>query len=82
MGIAKVTRNYQVTIPRDIRILHDIKVGDTVVFVAEGDKIELLKLRKDILDNALGSWKEVRETGASIVRSMRKEWQKREQRWA
>ena len=33
MGIAKVTTNYQVTIPKDIRRIHGIKIGDTDIFI-------------------------------------------------
>ncbi|MEM3127267.1 MAG: AbrB/MazE/SpoVT family DNA-binding domain-containing protein, partial [Candidatus Woesearchaeota archaeon] len=43
MGVAKVTRNYQVTIPKDVRMIQDIEVGDTVLFSVEGEKTHFLK---------------------------------------
>ena len=47
MGIAKVTRNYQVTIPKDIRRVHRISVGDEVLFSIEGDKVDFMKLERE-----------------------------------
>ena len=38
-GASKVTSKFQVTIPEDVREALQVKVGDTVVFVEEGDKI-------------------------------------------
>lgn len=82
MGIAKVTRNYQVTIPKDIRKVHHINVGDTVLFTMEGYKVDFVKLKQEeILRDAFGSWKsEVNESSVDYVRKMRKEWRKRSQR--
>lgn len=38
MGITKVTRNYQITIPSDIRKKLGIKVGDVLVIEIEDGK--------------------------------------------
>ncbi|MBI4439866.1 AbrB/MazE/SpoVT family DNA-binding domain-containing protein [Candidatus Woesearchaeota archaeon] len=82
MGIAKVTRNYQVTIPRDIRRLEDIRIGDTVLFAIEGNRIDFLKLeRKKMLKSLAGAWKDkINVSGAEYVREFRKEWGKRSKR--
>ncbi len=80
MGVAKVTRNYQVTIPRDVRIMQSIHVGDTIVFSVEGERVEILKLKEDILEKAFGSWKEMKETGTDYVKRIRTEWETREKR--
>lgn len=78
MGIAKVTRNYQVTIPRDVRRIHDINVGDTVLFAIEGNKVDFFKMdRETILKEAAGSWRKMKESGIEFVRSVRGEWKKR-----
>jgi AbrB family looped-hinge helix DNA binding protein len=39
VGASKVTSRYQVTIPREVRSKLKIAVGDTLVFVVQGDII-------------------------------------------
>ncbi len=82
MGIAKVTRNYQVTIPKDIRRIQRINVGDTVLFSIDGNKVDFLKMNRDnILTEAAGSWKGmVKESGVEYVRSIRSGWTNRRKR--
>ena len=79
MGIAKVTRNYQVTVPKDVRRMYGIHEGDTLLFAIEGEKVHLLKMKEDIIEKAFGSWA-IKETGAEYVKRIRKEWGTREQR--
>ena len=81
MGIAKVTRNYQVTIPKDVRTLQNISVGDSVLFALEGgSKVDFLKFNKDdVFKSAIGIWKD-KENGVEYVRKIRQGWKKREQR--
>ena len=43
MEEVKVTRNYQITIPYDVRERLGIKVGDKLVVYLEGDKIIIKK---------------------------------------
>ncbi len=81
MGITSVTRNYQVTIPKDVREIQGIKIGDKVVFSIEGDKVEVFKLKKEIAEKAFGSWKnEPGKSGTEYVRKIRKEWDARSKR--
>lgn len=81
MGIAKVTRNFQVTIPRDIRRIHDINIGDTVLFAIEGDKVDFVKMEKNrIIEEMFGSWKDEKEDGLAYVKSIRKGWSDRSKR--
>ncbi len=82
MGIAKVTSNYQVTIPRDIRTIKNIKIGDTVLFALEGNRIDFIKIeREKLLESISGSWKdEVKGSSVDYVKEMRKGWAKREKR--
>lgn len=82
MGIAKVTRNYQVTIPKDVRRIQDIEVGDTVLFAVEGDKIDFLKLeRENLIKEIAGSWKDkIKGSSVDYVKDMRKGWAKRTKR--
>ncbi len=82
MGIAKVTRNFQVTIPLDIRRIHGIGIGDTVLFAVEGDKVDFKKLEREKEIRAIaGIWKEeVRGSSADYVKGMRSEWEARRKR--
>ena len=43
MGLTKVTRNYQITIPSDVRKKLGIKVGDVLVVDVEDGKVVLKK---------------------------------------
>ena len=82
MGISKVTRNYQVTIPKDVRKMQDIKIGDEVVFNIEGNKVQFVKLDiKTIIKEVSGLWKESKNVDSlDYVKSIRKEWSKRSKR--
>ena len=77
MGISKITRNFQVTIPRDVRELKRLKEGDEVIFAIEGTKVELVKLDKEVMKRAAGLWTETKETGVSYENRIRKTWTKR-----
>ncbi|BDC17187.1 AbrB/MazE/SpoVT family DNA-binding domain-containing protein [Acidianus sp. HS-5] len=48
MEEVKVTRNYQITIPYNVRERLGIKVGDNLVVYLEGDKIIIQKKRGNI----------------------------------
>ncbi|NJE11425.1 AbrB/MazE/SpoVT family DNA-binding domain-containing protein [Thermococcus sp. MAR1] len=43
MGLTKVTRNYQITIPSDVRKKLGIRVGDVLVVDVEDGKVVLKK---------------------------------------
>jgi len=45
MGIAIVTRNFQLTIPKDVREVQGIKIGDKVLFSVENNKVEISKFK-------------------------------------
>jgi len=80
MGIAKVTRNYQVTIPKDVRTIQNIQVGDTVLFAIESDRVDFMKMgREAAIKSVAGMWAG-KETGAEYVRRIRTEWKKRARR--
>lgn len=81
MGVSSVTRNYQVTIPKDVREVKGIKVGDKIVFSIEGDRIEMFKLKRETAEKAFGSWKGlVKGSSAGYVRKIRKGWKVRNRR--
>ena len=61
MAVSKVTRNYQVTVPREIRERTGIKEGDTLLFTVEGEEVILRRVNKELLDKSFGLWKKARE---------------------
>ena len=77
MGIAKITRNYQITIPKDIREIKDLKEGDNVVFTIEGNKVQLTKMNKDSIKWAAGLWSKMKEPGVTYEKKIREGWKKR-----
>ncbi|MEE8167392.1 MAG: AbrB/MazE/SpoVT family DNA-binding domain-containing protein, partial [Candidatus Hydrothermarchaeales archaeon] len=67
MGTSIVTRNYQITLPKDVRLLSKVKEGDQVlVGVDEKGKIILDVLKESPVDETFGIWKDERE-GAAYV---------------
>lgn len=82
MGITRVTRNYQVTLPKDVREFSKLKEGDKLLISLEDH--EVIRMRKleedDILKKAFGSWKKVRVPSVKYVRELRKGWSKRYKR--
>ncbi len=79
MGISKITRNFQVTLPKDIREMRKLREGDKVLFVVEGAHIDLVKLDKKIVRETAGIWSELKETGVEYERRLRRGWHKRPQ---
>ena len=80
MGIAKITRNYQITLPKDVREVKRLKEGDSVVFTIENDRVQLMKAEKDATSAAAGIWKRTKESGVIYERRIREGWKKRIQR--
>ena len=78
MGISKITRNFQVTLPKDVRELKHFKVGDEVLFVVDDDSIDIVKMDKEIIKAAAGLWRGMKEDSLAYERRIRKEWEKRE----
>lgn len=77
MGITKVTRNYQVTLPSDVRESMGIKIGDKIVILPDKNDAVIKKAGKDALDRAFGAWDKSKESGTEYVRKLRSEEEKR-----
>lgn len=43
LGLSKITYKFQVTIPKRVREEFDLKEGDTIVFLKEGNKLVVIK---------------------------------------
>ncbi|MEK6848890.1 MAG: AbrB/MazE/SpoVT family DNA-binding domain-containing protein [Nanoarchaeota archaeon] len=82
MGIAKVTRNYQVTIPIDVRKTKEINIGDSLLFSDIGEKIVIIKMdNKKLIKELFGIWKgKIKEDSMTYVKKIRGEWDKRAKR--
>ena len=39
MGISIITRNNQITLPKDVRHMKNLKIGDRILFVVKEDTI-------------------------------------------
>ncbi|MBS3105772.1 AbrB/MazE/SpoVT family DNA-binding domain-containing protein [Candidatus Woesearchaeota archaeon] len=81
MSMTKVTRNYQITVPRDVREMANIKEGDKLVITMEKGEIKMKKFDEDIFKRAFGSWKNAGiKDSVKYVRDIRKEWEHRAKR--
>jgi AbrB family looped-hinge helix DNA binding protein len=81
MGITKVTRNYQITLPADVRETLGIDVGDKIIILPEKNEAVIKKVRKDALEKAFGAWGTSRESGVEYTRKIRDEHEKRLRRF-
>ena len=81
MSMTRVTRNYQITVPRDIREHAKISEGDKLIVTIENGEIKLKKLDEDVFKRAFGSWKDAGiKDSVKWVRDVRKGWEKRRKR--
>ena len=72
-----MTRNFQVTVPRDVRAVKHLKEGDRVAFAIDGERVELQKVDEDVIAAAAGLWKDTGKSGLQYERSVRRGWAKR-----
>lgn len=78
MGISKITRNYQITLPKDVRKIINVKEGDEVMFIVDSDKVLLTRPKEDPVMAAAGIWKGIKETGVEYQKRVRAGWKKRQ----
>lgn len=76
MGVSKITRNFQVTIPEDIRKLKGYKQGDELVFLMDNGEVKLVKKESKIIEETSGIWKD-KKVEEKLERSRREEWEER-----
>ncbi len=71
----KVTRKYQVTIPKEVRKKVGVEVGDEFKVVDKGEVIVLEKVskRRDLLSFA-GCWNEYPKDPEEFMKDIRKLW--------
>lgn len=80
MGISKVTRNYQVSIPKDVRERIEIKEGDVVLIKKKDETIIVKPLKEDIVEKSFGSWEGMEKTGEEYTREVRDKAERREKK--
>ena len=71
MSVTKVTRNYQITIPAEIRRALGIKEGELLEVQLEGDRIVIQRLRRERKRLKLGRNVTPEEIEGSIKMGMR-----------
>ena len=73
--VVKVTRKYQVTIPKGVREKVGIKIGDKLKVMNKGELIVLKKIgkRRNLLDLA-GCWRGYPEDPEELMEELRKLW--------
>ncbi len=77
MATTTVTRNYQITLPKDVREVENIKVGDRLSLNIRGDSIEIRKFSKERIMGCFGAWGKSTETSVETVRKIRDESEQR-----
>mgnify|MGYP001607241407 CR=1 FL=1 len=77
MGISKITRNFQVTLPKDIRKIKGLKEGDSVIFSIEGNNVGIIKADKNVIKEAAGLWSKTKDSSLEYERKVRSGWQAR-----
>lgn len=77
-----VTRNYQVTLAKEIRDELDIEIGERLVAEVKDNAVVMKKIDKSPVDAIFGLWKgKIKGSSVEYVRNLRKSWRKRQQRY-
>ena len=74
MDVAPVGEKGQVTIPRQVRDLLELKPGDRIAFVNKDNEIVLRKSKMKRLSEILSRGKPLPESSILFQRKLRKEW--------
>ena len=74
VDVSSISEKGQVTIPKQVRDLLELKAGDRIAFVAEGSSIVLKKARTKKLSDILSKQKSLKEDSFSFQRKARSEW--------
>ena len=75
MDVAPVGEKGQVTIPRLVRDLLEVKPGDRIAFVNKDNEIVLRKSKMKRLSEILSRGKPLPESSILFQRKLRKEWE-------
>ena len=75
MGTVVITRNYQITLPKDIRDITGIEVGEKMITEVTNEGILIKRLKKSPVDRAFGIWK-IKTSSVKFVEKLRKDWRR------
>lgn len=81
MGISKVTRNWQITLLKDVRETLRIKEGERLLIKTEDNRAIIEKFKRGWIEKVFGALGPSKESGVEYVRKMRREWEEREKRF-
>jgi AbrB family looped-hinge helix DNA binding protein len=73
-AMVKVTRKYQVTIPKRVREKADVKVGDRLLVSERGGLIIMRKVKEESLLEFAGFWDGYPENLEEFVEELRRMW--------
>lgn len=76
MATVVITRNYQVTLSKDVREEADVEVGEKMKQRVESGKIILEKINKSPVEAAAGIWKNKVRNSIDYVNDLRKDWRR------
>ncbi len=79
MGVTRVTRNFQITLPKDVREMEKINIGDKFIVTIEDNEIVMKKIKGEILERSFGAWGSGK-SGVEFTRKIRNESEEREKR--
>jgi AbrB family looped-hinge helix DNA binding protein len=74
VDVAPVGEKGQVTIPRQVRNILEVKPGDRIAFVSKDNEIVMRKSKTKKLSEILSRGKPLPESSVSFERKLRKEW--------
>ena len=74
VDVSPISEKGQVTIPKQVRDLLELKAGDRIAFVAEGSNIVVKKARTKKLSDILSKQESLEEDSLSFQRKVRSEW--------
>lgn len=74
VDVSPVSEKGQVTIPKQVRNLLDLKPGDRLAFISTGTSIVVKKARTKRLSEILSKQKPLRVRSLAFQRKVRDEW--------
>ena len=74
ISVGSITSKGQITIPKEIRVLLDLKEGDKIIFTMEDGEATIRKAPAERLSKILRRHRPWKEDSLKFQKRMRKEW--------
>ena len=81
MTLVHVTRNYQITLGRDVRRAMEVHIGDKLIAEVQNERIILKKAEKNPVTEAFGIWN-MKDSSIEFVDKARNSWKERDEQHA